>query len=368
MIVGDMMYKYEHGGDIYSRETTADGKRFVDFSANINPLGLPLGVKEAVKSALKGCVNYPDPFCRRLTKATADFLGVQPEYLFFGNGAADVLFRLALALKPKRAVLLAPTFADYEKALRSVKCAINYYELKEDEAFIPGKGLMGKITNRVDLVVVCNPNNPTGQLMDRFQLERALNKCRALGAKLLVDECFMDFVSKDKAYSMKDLLAEYPELIILKAFTKTFAMPGIRLGYCLNSDPELHTRLHQCGQDWSVSVLAQEAGIAALQEQQYLHESFLLIEEERKYLKHQLTSLGAKVYGSEANYIFFYMPEPANLVELLREQGYLIRSCANYHNLGAGYYRVAVKTRVLNRGLIKAIKEAKQHALFTGFN
>ena len=204
--------------------------------------------------------------------------------------------------------------------------------------------------------------------MDRLQLERVLQKCNAIGAKLLVDECFMDFVSKDKAFSLRDLLAEYPELIILKAFTKTFAMPGIRLGFCLTANEELHTKLHECGQDWSVSVLAQEAGIAALKEEQYLHESFLLVEEERKYLKHQLENLGAKVYGSEANYVFFYMPQPENLVELLREQGYLIRSCANYHNLGAGYYRVAVKTRVLNRGLIKAIKEAKQHALFTGFN
>ena len=362
------MYKYEHGGDIYSQETTADGKRFVDFSANINPLGLPLGVKEAVKSALKSCINYPDAFCRRLTGATAELLGVQPEQLFFGNGAADVLFRLALALKPKRALLLAPTFADYEKALRSVDCSIKYFELREDEDFVPGKDLVGKISSRIDLVVICNPNNPTGQLMERLQLERVLQKCRMVGAKLLVDECFMDFVAKEKAYSLRDLLAEYPELIILKAFTKTFAMPGIRLGYCLTADEELHTRLHQCGQDWSVSILAQEAGIAALKEKQYLHESFLLVEEERQYLKTQLTNLGAKVYGSEANYVFFYLPEPANLVELLREQGYLIRSCANYHNLGAGYYRVAVKTRVLNRGLIKAIKEAKKHALFTGFN
>ena len=362
------MYKYEHGGDIYSQETTADGKRFVDFSANINPLGLPLGVKEAVKAALKGCVNYPDPFCRRLTRATAEFLQVEPEHLFFGNGAADVLFRLALALKPKRAMLLAPTFADYEKALRSVKSNIYYFELKENLDFVPNYNIVGKITARTDLVVICNPNNPTGKLIPRPLLERVLEKCRAVGAKLLIDECFMDFVSEDKAYSLRNLLADYPELIILKAFTKTFAMPGIRLGYCLTSDQELHTQLHQCGQDWSVSVLAQEAGIAALNEKEYLHESFLLIQEERNYLSNQLKSLGAKVYGSEANYIFFYLPNPTNLVELLREQGYLIRSCSNYNNLGAGYYRVAVKTRVQNRGLIKAIKEAKKHALFTDFN
>jgi len=162
------------------------------------------------------------------------------------------------------------------------------------------------------------------------------------------------------------LLEQYPNLIILKAFTKTFAMPGIRLGYCLSGDQKLHEKLHQCGQDWSVSCLAQEAGKAALQEQYYLRASFTLVKEERQYLSNQLRGLGAEVYGSEANYIFFKMERVKNLDVLLREQGYLIRSCANYHNLNEDYYRIAVKTRVLNRGLVKAIKEVKKNALFAG--
>lgn len=362
------MYKYEHGGDIYTERTTKDGKPFVDFSANINPLGLPNGIKEAVKHALKGCVNYPDPFCRELAQATGEYLQVPQEYLFFGNGAADVLFRLALALKPRQAMLLAPTFADYEKALRSVNCRIAYYDLSEGNDFIPERDIVGKITARMQLVVICNPNNPTGQLMSRLQLERVLAKCRMIGAHLLVDECFMDFVCEGKAYSLRDLLAKYPELIILKAFTKTFAMPGIRLGYCMTSDEALHTRLHECGQDWSVSVLAQEAGKAALKETEYLRESFALVAEERYYLRTHLQALGAKVYGSEANYIFFYLPNPKNLVELMREQGFLIRSCANYHNLGEGYYRIAVKSKQQNRAFIKAFKETIKHALFVNFN
>ena len=185
-----------------------------------------------------------------------------------------------------------------------------------------------------------------------------LDKCRLVRAHLLIDECFMDFVSEEKAFSMRDLLATYPELVILKAFTKTFAMPGIRLGYCLSGSSELITALHQSGQDWNVSILAQEAGKAALKEHEYLAKSFKLIEQERSYLRNRLAALGAKVYGSEANYIFFYLPQPENLPELLHERGYLIRSCANYQNLQAGYYRIAVKTRVQNRGLIKALKEA----------
>lgn len=358
------MYKYQHGGDIYTEKSTAEGKPFVDFSANINPLGLPLGIKKAVEEALELCTNYPDPFCRELSEALGTYLQVPKEYIFFGNGAADVLFRLALALKPRQALLLAPTFADYEKALRSVDCGINYYNLCEADNFVPGEDILEQITADIDLVVICNPNNPTGQLAPRELLDKILAKCKQTGAHLLIDECFMDFVSTKKAYSLRNLLADNNELIILKAFTKTFAVPGIRLGYCLNADEGLHTCLHECGQDWSVSVLAQAAGKAALKEAAYLHESMTLIAAERSYLRDQLNALGARVYGSEANYIFFYLPQPKNLVELLHKQGYLIRSCANYHNLGEGYYRVAVKTRVLNRGLIKAIEEAKKCALY----
>lgn len=353
-----MMYKYEHGGDIYTEKLTKDGRPFVDYSANINPLGLPLGIKQAVQQALKLCINYPDPFCRELAEVTASYLQLPQEYIFFGNGAADVLFRLALALKPGRALLLAPTFADYEKALRTVDCKISYYNLQEARDFAADNDIVDAITSDTDLVVICNPNNPTGQLTSRELLVQILDKCRLVGAHLLIDECFMDFVSEEKAFSMRDLLATYPELVILKAFTKTFAMPGIRLGYCLSGSSELNTSLHQSGQDWNVSILAQEAGKAALKEHEYLAKSFKLIEQERSYLRNQLAALGVKVYGSEANYIFFYLPKPENLPELLHERGYLIRSCANYHNLQAGYYRIAVKTRVQNRGLIKALKEA----------
>lgn len=359
------MYKYEHGGDIYSQELSAAGKPFVDYSANINPLGIPNGVKNAIKNALRLCVNYPDPFCRKLAADTAKFLGVSKEYLFFGNGAADVLFRLALALHPRKALLLAPTFADYEKSLRSVNCSIKYYALPEDKNFSVQRSILNKITPSTDIVYICNPNNPTGVICDEELLLSILEKCAQVNARLLVDECFMDFVDEEKSYSLRDKLSSYSNLIILKAFTKTFAIPGVRLGYCMTSDEELHSRLHQCGQDWSVSILAQEAGIASLQEKEYLKESFALISEERKYLMRQLESLGAKVYPSEANYIFFKLEAPENFVQLMREQGYLIRSCSNYHNLGPGYYRIAVKTRVLNRGLIKAIKEVKKHALLT---
>ncbi|WP_293659460.1 threonine-phosphate decarboxylase CobD [uncultured Phascolarctobacterium sp.] len=360
------MYKSVHGGDIYSEQNKALGSNLVDYSANVNPLGLPASVKDAVKNAIKNCVNYPDPLCRELAEKLAHHLKVRKDYLFISNGAADVLFKLALAAKPKRAVLLAPTFADYEKALQTVGCKFTYYDLREGDNFVIGPDLLKKINSRVDMVVICNPNNPTGKLMDKALLEELLEKCSRTGTKLLVDECFMDFVDDEKAYSLRPKLNKYPNLIILKAFTKTYAMPGMRLGYCITSDAGLIRALHENGQDWNVSVLAQAAGIAALDEASYLFASKELIRTERQYLTAQLEALGAKTFGSEANYIFFKLEKPANLAELLHKQGFLIRECANYHNLDSAYYRIAVKTRYTNRALIKAIKEVRRNAFVIG--
>ncbi len=360
-----MMYTYVHGGDVYS----ANGKNnIVDYSANINPLGLPQSVKKAIVKSIGSCIDYPDPFCRRLTDKLAAFFSVPKEYIFFSNGAADVLFKLALAVRPKKALLLAPTFADYEKALRSVDCGIEYYLLQEANNFKPQPDILQQLTPDLDFMVICNPNNPTGRLIDKELLAKLIAECGELGIKILIDECFMDFVAEEKAYSMIKMLQNNKQLIILKAFTKTYAMPGLRLGYCLTADEDLLLRLHECGQDWNVSVPAQEAGLAALDETEYVKKARALITKERRYLTNALNRLGAKTYGSEANYIFFKWEQPIDLKEKMAQKGFLIRSCANYHNLQGNYYRIAVKKHADNIRFIEVLKEVQSNALTTGDN
>jgi len=352
------MYQYQHGGDIYSQKTTAEGKPLIDFSANINPLGLPRGIKKAIIGSLASCINYPDAFCRELSEATAAFLRVPKEYLFFGNGAADVLFRMTLALKPQKAMLLAPTFADYEKALRSVGCEVTYYNLPEAKGFSVQEDILDQLKPDLDMVVICNPNNPTGLVCEQGLLEQLLERCQANGTTLLIDECFMDFVPAEEGYSFRTKLEQFPKLVILKAFTKTFAIPGVRLGYCMTANKQLIGGLHEAGQDWNVSIMAQEAGKAAVKELDYLTKSFAYVTKQRQYMLRKLRELpGLKVADSLANYIFFKAEGPKDLPEQLKKRGFLIRSCANYHNLGAGYYRVAVKKQSENRALIKALTE-----------
>lgn len=349
------MYTYVHGGDIYSEKFKNRGKIF-DFSANINPFGLPKGVKDALKKAAVNCADYPDPFCRELSEEVANFHNVSNENLFFSNGAADVLFRLSLAIKPKKTLLLAPTFADYEKAYSVGGSNFSYYTVFEENNFEIQENILDEIDESLDLMVICNPNNPTGKLIKENILLKVLKKCKEKNVRLLVDECFIDFVNEKDKYSFIDKIKEYNNLIILKAFTKTYAMAGVRLGYCITSDINLIKACREVGQDWSVSTLAQKAGLAAIKETTYFKESHEYIEKERKILLESLNKLGFKTYNSLANYIFFHT-DIFDLKEKLEKYNIVIRSCGNYRNLGKGYYRIAVKRKTDNKYLIKCLKE-----------
>lgn len=354
------MYEYVHGGDIYSAKEQIGKEEILDFSVNTNPLGLPEEVKQAIEKALADSERYPDPFCRELTAALAEYEKTNQDYILCGNGASDIIFRLALALKPKKALLCAPTFADYEKALKTVDCDIDYYYLSGDEVFSVGIDFIDKINTETDMVYICNPNNPTGQLCSKSFIQRVLDRCRETKTVVLIDECFIDFIDQPEEYSVQPFVEAYSNLVILKAFTKIYAMAGIRLGYTITSNKLLIEKMRTCGQDWGVSSLAQAAGISALKLTDYIKDTKRLIPEERNFLIGELTKFGFEIFGSKANYIFFKTNAANNVLNLnqrLLSKGILIRACSNYNNLDSNFYRVAVKKRSDNMKLIEALKE-----------
>lgn len=346
------MKKLTHGGDIYSQGS------IIDYSANINPLGLPEGVKKAVIESLDLCVNYPDPLCRELTAAVAQKEALNPDYLIFGNGAADVIFRLVLAKAPKKALVTAPTFSEYESALEAVGCPVSHHMLQEEEDFVVRGNLLTAITEDTEILFLCNPNNPTGIPMDRQLLLDVLKKCVEKNVLMVVDECFLAMTEE---ISLKDKVADYKNLFILRAFTKDYAMPGLRLGYGICSDGELLNRMFTVGQPWSVSLPAQKAGVQALKEDAYREESKNLIAQERMYLVGELKALGYKVYPPSANYIFFRVETgKESFYENLCKAGFLVRDCSNYEGLEKGYFRIAVKKREDNEKLVEALKEREE--------
>nr|WP_319487724.1 threonine-phosphate decarboxylase CobD [uncultured Caproiciproducens sp.] len=344
-----------HGGDIYSVQTFVS-QPILDFSANINPLGLPPAVKAAAIAAIDQCVHYPDPLCRELRGAIAGREGVTPEQILCGNGAADVIFRLVLAVHPENAVILAPTFAEYEQALSTVHCKIYRHFLLEQDDFALTDSILDALTPQIDILFLCNPNNPTGQVVKSDLLMAIYQKCRENNIILVMDECFNDFLNYPQEHTLKGLIPKNPQLFILKAFTKIYAMAGLRLGYGISANPELLQKMTDCGQPWGVSIPAQAAGIQALKETQYLQKTAALISTERAYLTKQLAQMGLRVIGSHANYIFFRASGREKLREQLLAHGILIRSCQNYAGLDATYYRAAVRSHYENEILVDALQ------------
>ena len=348
---------HKHGGDIYQYPD------FIDFSANINFLGVPSGVASCAKSAIDGIAHYPQVGCGRLRQAISGMEQIGPEQIICGNGAAEVIFSLALAVKPKKALLFAPTFHEYEQALNSVGCEVAWEFLKPELGFQFTEGCLGQINEAIDMVFVCNPNNPTGVLAGQGFLERLLKQCRQAGALLVVDECFFDFTSP-KEEGMKRFLGEYQNLFILKAFTKIFAMPGLRLGYGICSNPGLLARMREVTQPWNVSVPAQEAGIAAAKEKAFLEETRQAVGREKAFLLKQLFAYrpgegkGAffiQPYGHAANFIFFQ--SVVGLDKELEKYKIKIRNCSNFRGLREGWYRIAVRGREEIEALAAALAE-----------
>ncbi len=344
-----------HGGNIYRKGRNVR----LDFSANLNPLGMPESVKKAAKDAVDISDRYPDHSCGELRERLASLWRVRQDMIFFGNGADDLIFRIVRAIRPKHALITVPTFSEYEKALEAVDCNIIKYRLTEKHGFVPDEyilDVLDEYRDVLDMIILCSPNNPTGRLIDRGLLDRINKKC-GYGIYLLLDECFADLTEQGVRYDFPFTdVSEFD--IVLRAFTKTWAMAGLRLGYAVFGSKDMYYSTLEQGQFWSVSAVAQAAGLAALDETEYVRKAVALISSERQYLSEELRKFGFTVYPSDTNFILFRCG--IRLYELLLDKGILIRNCDNFDGLGEGYFRIAVRLHEENEALIKAIEKVTE--------
>lgn len=380
-----------HGGDWYDF-CKEHGYRPLDFSISLNPLGISEKVRDALHKHVDMPASYPDIHNKDLLKAVCAYenaagiysssheissegstdvvrTSVDANQVVFGNGAAELIFRICEVIKPKKSLIVSPGFSEYEAALTSKECSITRCTLSEDNNFSLKADFLNSITNDLDIIFLCNPNSPTGSLIDKKLLDRIASRADLCGVTLVVDECFIDLCTRP-ADSLVVNIKNYQNLIILKALTKSHALAGLRLGYALCSSQETADKLRQHSRDWPLSSFAQVAGAAALEDCEYLQISREIISRERVRLEVELTNLGFTVFPSSANFILFKesLGESAsarqgtrtNLSTLLRNKGILIRDCSNFEGLGVGYFRVAVKTEEENEQLIRAFREIKK--------
>lgn len=324
-----------HGGDIYRNHVE------IDFSVNVNPLGIPKRVEDALHESIAMCKSYPDIKTEKLKKAVGKMLGVEEEVLLFGNGASELFMAIVHAIRPKRTVIPVPSFYGYE------------YAAKASEGEVVFGDSYSEITEGTDLLFLANPNNPTGTLLSKKEIKELLDYCRERNIVVVLDECFIEFCESDS--SMISEIEQYKNLIIVRAFTKIFAIPGVRLGYLISSNQEILDRIRMQLPEWNISSLAQAAGIACAKEMEFVERTIAFVDKERTFLTEGLKNFGFKVIPSSTNFIFFYTEK--ELYEPLLQRGILIRDCSNFRGLKKGYYRIAVKTREENQILLKVIGE-----------
>ena len=341
-----------HGGDIYRNRID------LDFSVNINPLGPPEEVQKILREGISLVDRYPDPYHEKLREELAAFFGLHKEEVVPGNGVSELLMALCHALSPRVAMVLSPGFSGYEYALRGAcaHCKILYHTLSEEEGFTLKEDLLLRLKKeRPEVLFLADPNNPNGRLIDGGLLKEILKVCEGQETVLVLDESFKPLTGAEKKLSAAYRVKDHKNLIVLRAFTKSFAIPGIRLGYALCRS-KLAELIKGHLPEWNLSVLAQVAGEECLKHLDHVEKASKLIRRERGYLRAELLKRGLKPYPSDANYILFYCAHE-DLGEKLIRRGILVRDCADYRSLKEGYYRVAVKKHEENEKLIRTISK-----------
>ena len=342
-----------HGGDIYRNQIR------LDFSVNTNPLGMPDSVREALHQAVEEAEHYPDIHAQELTKAVAERLRISEKRLVFGNGASELFHAVLHAVKPSKILIPVPSFLGYEEAAKAMDCEVIFYEMKKEEKFSLTERILDALDESISLVFLANPNNPVGNLVEPELIFKIAEKCRQCDITLVLDECFMELTGKEMTHSFLNQLDEFPNVVVVRAFTKLYAIPGVRLGYLI-CEQTLAEKIRLQLPEWNLSVFAQRAGVAAIKEQEYVARAVVCIQTQRLFLREELKAAGCNVFDSDADYLLFYSEK--KLYELFLQRGILIRDCSNFRGLQRGYYRIAVKSEEQNQIFADVLREIHGNA------
>jgi len=352
-----------HGGNLYAaiRQKGGSFAEILDFSANINPLGLGENVRQALHTSLESIIHYPDAQAHALKQAVSQHYDVQEDMITMGNGAVELMYILCHILKPKRVLVTAPTFSEYESAAKASGAEIEYLYLHPEKNFVIDIQEMITQLATVDIVFICNPNNPTGALLSHTQIAEVLRVAEQCNTYVVVDESFLDFLPNDQLNTCRRLMTVYPNLVILHSLTKFYAIPGLRLGFSL-AGAELTQLLHQGKDPWNVNTLAQSAGVAALQDHAYQSESKKFLEKVKIDLYESLRSIPElHPYLPSVNFILINIKKTGltstELAQAMASHHILVRDCSNYPGLSAEYIRVAVKCPEQNSILVTTLKK-----------
>ena len=381
-----------HGGNIYKIFREKNIKEILDYSSNINPYGIPESLKKRITENLEILERYPDPDYIELRQKLAHLNKVDVSNIILGNGATEIIFLFMKVINPKKILIAAPTFGEYERAAKATervedsiilgnsnkkkddekssgkqKIEIEYFELKESDYFkLNIHNLKNELEKKYDLLIICNPNNPTGKFLKLDETEEILKECNKYNTKLFIDEAFIDFLKDGMKESIINTKENKQNLFVARAFTKFFAIPGLRLGYGIYFDKKLEKGISEKKEPWSVNNIAEMAGLTVLDDTKYIEETLKWIAEEKTYVYEKLNEInGIKPYKTEVNFITVKIEDNFILkglnVKILRgkmiEKGILIRDASNFKFLDERFFRLAIKNRKNNDRVIETLKK-----------
>jgi threonine-phosphate decarboxylase len=346
-----------HGGQVFraARELGIPWEGILDFSASLNPLGQPPGLKERLIGALAASAHYPEEDGGSFVKAVSDLTGLPPEAILPGAGSTPLIRALVRAIRPRRPAILAPAYGGYAEGVRSAFPSLGplgggprlgpvaHVLAREEDGFEPGEGALAELRGLdPDLIFLANPANPTGRLVPEGVLSGILALSLERGIPLILDEAFLGFTPRG---SLEGAVMGHPWLLVLRSLTKIFAIPGLRLAY-LAAHPDTLAPLRRAQEPWPVGGLALEAGIWSIPQAGFLAETRAATAALRPILEHALSPLG-KTFPSDCNFVLLRLLKggPGGLAARLRQRGILVRDCSGFAGLGEGFLRFAVRPR-----------------------
>lgn len=354
-----------HGSDLEKIEALYGVKKeeIVSFSANVNPLGLSERFKSRLAQQLDVITSYPDREYRSLRETIGNYCGADPAHIFVGNGSTELISLIVRLRQPEKALILGPTYSEYEREIRLSGGSCLYFPLRESEDFVMDTDrLAASLGNGVDLLVLCNPNNPTSSIINTEQMKEILDECGKLGIFVMIDETYMEFAPDYEKATAVPLTASYDNLVVLRGVSKFFAAPGLRLGYAVTSNQALLERFSENQNPWTVSSIAEAAGKLLFTDTEHIARTRALIDQERTAVVRSLSQTdGIKFYTPHANFVLAKLLNKDlisdDLFDKAIRQGMMIRNCCTFPYLDHSYFRFCFMTPQDNARLLSCIRE-----------
>ncbi|RDY22774.1 aminotransferase class I/II-fold pyridoxal phosphate-dependent enzyme [Romboutsia maritimum] len=353
------MKELGHGADVNNIASiyNIDPKNIIDFSSNINPNVIP-NLDKYVIEGLKECRSYPDISYMNLRKNISEYINVNKDFIIPGNGATEIIYLLMKSIN-KRLAILNPTFSEYKRAAILNNLEVIDLQLNKENNFEVNIELIKENIDSFDSLFICNPNNPNGKVK---YLQELLNVIKQNNKLLIVDETFMEFVENEEDYSLIKYINQYENLFIIKAVTKFFGLPGLRLGYAVTSNKNLIEKIYNYKEPWTINSFADNLSNYIFKDSEYIKTSKNYYVKERSYMIKALKGINnLKVYDTDTNFILLELTNKKSKQlkdELLKDKNILIRDASNFIGLDERFIRVAIKSHEENEILIKQMKVA----------